>query len=137
MSYPIGGDYLSGVRRTIDDGTTALTASHAVHGVAVDISGMTNLMMHCAATGTGDTELKAYLDHDASAAAPTVETGLQIPSVPAGTTAATLTIATGAELSFPLAGWSGKWLIVTGKYSATDGKCAVYVTGVPCTPPTA
>lgn len=118
----------------IDDGTSALTASHAVHGVAIDIEGVANLTLHCAATGTGDTELKLYVVDEPTAAAPAaVAITTHLIQLPAGTATAvfpaTFTIATDAELSFPLPSLSGKWLMATAKYSATDGACSMYVTG--------
>lgn len=121
-------------KSTIVASAATLAASYAAVGSVVDIRGYGDLTLHVTAAGTGNTQLKVYVD-PVSVVAPSDYTGTYMHQLcqdsddpPAGVELV-IVVNTGEKLSIPLGGVSGNFLALAGQYSATDGSCTVVLTG--------
>lgn len=116
-------------RKSVLATATALTASYADIGSAINIEGMTNLCLHCKqTTGSVNALVKPFVLPTGST--PTATTAMYQYVTPTTGAEIELTTLDGEYAAHPLNGVSGKYLMFQGKNSSgTDGTLTAFVTG--------
>lgn len=110
---------------------TALGASYADLGSAVDIKGCCDVTVHVTmADNVGNGVFKVFIDDNATSA-PSASTAMnQLLAAADDGTEREITVLNNESGCFPL-NVSGNYLFIQGKYSATSGTATVKITGVP------
>jgi len=132
LSLPANAGMRQPLEKDLNSGSAiTLGASFAILGSAVDIAGMGQITLEITAAGTGNTVLEAYTTGDYQAAAPTAVTSLATVLTDSLNTPVTwgLTVATGSKVCVKFPPVAAKWLVIRGKYSATNGTVVIKVTG--------
>lgn len=116
-------------RKSVLATATALTASYAKVGSAINIEGMTGITLHCKqTTGSVNALVKPYFSITGDA--PTANTSMYQYVTNTAGTEIELTTLDGEYAVHPISGASGKYVLFYAKNSSgTDGTLTAFVTG--------